>query len=149
MYVILLTLHNFTRWLVLIALVYALVRVWHGLLAKREWTRADAAAVLAATSAISVQFVLGILLFFNPDGLAQLAWKDFGAALSVHDLRFFGLEHPVQMIIALTLIHLGSARARKASPSAKQFRWAAICFTIAVLLILAAIPWWRPLLRGV
>jgi hypothetical protein len=148
MYYTILMLHSYTRWLVLAAMLYALVRSWWGVIGKREWTRADSTSAMAYTILISIQFLLGIVLLFLPEGLPQLAWQDFASSIKVRDLRFFGLEHPVQMIIALTVVHLGAARARKANPSAKQFRWAAICFTISAVLILAAIPWWRPLLRG-
>lgn len=148
MYITVLTLHSYLRWLVLVAMLYALVRAWWGLVRKREWTKADDTAALAFTRLISLQFILGIILYLLPAGLAQVAWQNFGVAMGVRELRFFGLEHPLQMIIAVTIVHLGSTRAQKAQPFARQFRWAAICFTIAALLILTAIPWWRPLIRG-
>ncbi|MFN8457384.1 MAG: hypothetical protein U0401_22455 [Anaerolineae bacterium] len=148
MYITVLTLHSYIRWLVLAVMLYALIRAWWGLICKREWTKADDRAALAFTMIISVQFILGVILYLLPVGLAQVARQNFSAAMKVPELRFFGLEHPLQMIIALTVVHLGSARARKAHPSARQFRWAATCFTIATLLILSAVPWWRPLFRG-
>ncbi|MEM7130882.1 MAG: hypothetical protein AAF702_31465 [Chloroflexota bacterium] len=149
MYGITLMLHSYIRWLVLIVMCYGLIRAWWGLLRKREWLKADDLTALAFTWVISLQFILGTILFFIPSGIAQAAWQNFSIAMQVRDLRFFGLEHPLQMIIALTIVHIGSARARKAEASARQFRWAAICFTLATVLILTAIPWWRPWLRGV
>jgi hypothetical protein len=148
MYITTLTLHNYVRWLVLVAMFYALIRVWLGLVGNREWTKNDDRVALAVTLSTSLQFILGIILYLLPMGLAQAARQNFGMAMKIRDLRFFGLEHPLQMIIALTFVHLGSARARKAYPSARQFRWAVICFTIAALLILIAIPWWRPMIQG-
>jgi hypothetical protein len=89
----------------------------------------------------------GLLLYFEPLGIAQAAARDMGTAMRVRELRFFGLEHPLQMVIALTLVHLGRARSRKAAELALKYRWALVCFTLAALLIVIAIPWWRPLLR--
>jgi mono/diheme cytochrome c family protein len=71
-----------------------------------------------------------------------------GASMRVRELRFFGLEHPLQMFIAIGLVHMGQARARKAATDRGRFRWAAGAFTVATLLILTAIPWWRPLVRN-
>ncbi len=149
MYTLALTLHSYTRWLVIIAMLWALVMAWSGWLRPREWTQWDNRAGLFFSTIFSIQFILGVILVLQPVGFAQAAWRDMGAAMQVRDLRFFGLEHPLQMIIALTLVHLGRARSRKATVTSKKFRWAAITFTIASLLVLAAIPWWRPLLRAI
>jgi len=152
MYILTLTLHSYTRWLVLIAMGYALLRAWRGLIGKHEWQKMDDFAALGFAWLISLQFILGIVLYLLPNGLAdaarQAAAQNFSAAMKIYDLRFFGMEHPLQMIMALAVVHLGSARARKAQFSVSQFRWAAICFTIAAILIVIAVPWWRPFLRG-
>lgn len=153
MYILTLTLHSYTRWLVLIAMTYALFRAWRGLIGKREWHKTDDFATHSFVGLISLQFILGVTLYLLPSGLAyaarQAAAQNFSAALKIYDLRFFGMEHPLQMMMALAVVHLGGARARMAQSSASQFRWAAISFTIAAILILIAIPWWRPFLRGV
>lgn len=147
MYNIALLLHSYTRWLVLVALLFALYRAWSGWLRQREWTIWDRRAGLFFAVLITVQFFFGVLLYFQPAGLAQAAVRDFGAAMQVRELRFFGLEHPLQMTIALGLAHMRWARSRKSPETRKKFRWAVICYTLAALAILIAIPWWRPLLR--
>lgn len=151
-YQIVLFLHSYNRWLVMAVMFYALFRAWHGLLSKRAWTNTDNITALAFTWLVTLQFVLGLILYLFPNGLAQTALQvmsqDFGAAMKTRDLRFFGMEHPLQMVIALIIAHLGGARSRKTHPSANQFRWAVICFTLAALLIFSGIPWWRPLLRA-
>jgi len=152
MYEITLFLHSYTRWIVLIVSLYTLFIMWRGFLQKREWTKTETILSRVFVWVFTLQFILGTILYFIPNGLAQTAIdimrQDFSQAMGTKDLRFFGLEHPLQMVIAMLVVHLGSSRARKVSPSATQFRWAVICFTLGLLLILAAIPWWRPLLRG-
>lgn len=151
MYPIILILHSYTRWLVLAAVFYGLYLAWKGFLSKGEWTKTNDVSALVFVWAITIQFVLGITLYFYPLGLAQTALQimgqDFDSAMKVRDLRFFGMEHPLQMVIALIISHVGSARARKVRPAVKQFRWAVISFTLVAILVLSAIPWWRPLLR--
>ena len=151
MYQITLLLHSYTRWIVLFVSIYTLFIVWRGFLQKREWDKTESFASRIFAWVFTLQFILGAILFFIPDGLAQTAiqimGQDFSSAMKTRDLRFFGMEHPLQMTIAMLVVHLGSSRARKVTPSSKQFRWAVICFTLGLLLILAGIPWWRPLLR--
>lgn len=151
MYQITLLLHSYTRWIVVAISLYTLFIIWRGFIQKREWTKTESFASRLFVWAFTLQFVFGAILFFFPNGLAQTSIdvmsQNFSAAMKTRDIRFFGMEHPLQMTIALLVVHLGSSRARKVAPSTKQFRWAVICFTLGLLLILAGIPWWRPLLR--
>jgi hypothetical protein len=57
------------------------------------------------------------------------------------------VEHIALMIFALGLSHGGRTLSRKATSAAAKHRAAAILFTLALLVVLAAIPWARPLIR--
>lgn len=144
-----LLLHNYTRWLIVVVMISALILVWWGVLRQRAWGRWEARLTAAFAILVSIQFLWGVLLYFVPEGIAQAALRDMGASMRVRELRFFGLEHPLQMLIAIGLIHLGWARSRKAPLSRSKFRWTAGTFTLATLLILSAIPWWRPFTRPI
>jgi hypothetical protein len=67
-------------------------------------------------------------------------------------LRFFAVEHVALMLAAVVLAHLGRSLARKAkSPAVKRHR-RFLCFGLATLAVLIAIPWsglpnGRPLFR--
>jgi hypothetical protein len=50
------------------------------------------------------------------------------------------------MVIALVLVHIGRAKTKKAIGHWKKHRAATIFYGIALLLILAAIPWERALI---
>ena len=62
--------------------------------------------------------------------------------------RFFGLEHILYMIAAVALVHVGTAMARKAKEPVDKHRAAAIWYTLAAVILVIAIPWWRPLFPG-
>lgn len=147
MYESMLYLHSYTRWLVLLVLVWALWRMWHGLLTGRPWTTQDRVAGLTLAIVTSLQFIFGLVVHAAEGGLGRIAMGDIAGAMAVRELRFFGFEHPVLMTIALALLHLGAARAKRAATTRGQFRWGTICFTLGTVLILGAIPWERPLLR--
>jgi membrane protein DedA with SNARE-associated domain len=55
--------------------------------------------------------------------------------------RFFWIEHPSMMIIAIVLITLGRGMAKKAVPDTTKYKKAFWYFFIALVLILLAVPW--------
>jgi mono/diheme cytochrome c family protein len=148
LYNLFLLLHSYTRWLVVVAMLWALWQAWNGLIRKRAWTKWDNRAGLFFATIMSVQFFVGLVVYLQPEGLAQAGVRDLAAAMKVRELRFFSVEHPLQMFIALFLAHLGRARSRKATAPPLKHRWATVCYTLATVAILLAIPWWRPLVRA-
>jgi hypothetical protein len=57
------------------------------------------------------------------------------------------------MIVAIALAHVGRSRSKKAAADGAKFKNAAIFYGLALLIMLASIPWpgmpgGRPLIRG-
>ena len=147
MYEIVLSLHNVLRWLVLVAGVLAVFGAVAGWTGARAWTPSSAGAGHLFTISLDVQFLLGILLYAMLSPVTRAAFADFGAAMANPDLRFFAVEHALLMVLALMAAHVGKVRAPKAATDAKRHRTAAIWYGVALLLILAGMPWFRPLFR--
>lgn len=147
MYPVILAIHNIFRWVVLILALVALIRAYGGWFQKREWTEGDRKAGSYFAISMDIQLLLGLLLYFVLAPWFSAVAADFGEAMQNPELRFFGLEHVFYMFIAVVMVHVGSVLARRAPESLAKFRRQAIWFTLATILILIAIPWWRPLLR--
>jgi len=145
MYKGLLDTHNLFRWLVLIVLVLAVVFALTGWLKKRDWSKKDNITGLLLAIFADIQFLVGIVLYAFVSPITKAAFNDFGAAMKNADLRFYAVEHILLMIIALVLIHVGRAKSKKSVAPWKKHRSASIYYGIALLLILAAIPWDRAL----
>ncbi len=138
MYSTLLTLHSIVRWLVILAGILAAIGAW----------RATSSTVAASASAegrlfttlFDIQMLLGLLLylFFSPVTTAAL--HHVGGAMASTVLRFWVVEHPFGMIVALALAHVGRARSRRAQAPPQQRR-AAIFFSVSILVVLATTPW--------
>jgi hypothetical protein len=143
MYTGLLHTHNLFRWLILLVIVLAVVFALTGWLKKREWSKKDNITGLLLTIFADIQFLVGIVLYAFVSPVTKAAFNDFGAAMKNSDLRFYAVEHISLMIIALVLIHIGRAKSKKAVAPWKKHRSAAIYYGIALILILAAIPWER------
>lgn len=146
MYTGLLHTHNMFRWLVLIALVLAVLFAFAGWFGKKEWSKRDNITGLLLTILMDIQFLTGMILYAFVSPITKAAFADFGAAMKNADLRFYAVEHILMMIVALVLVHIGRSKSKKATNPVKQHRAAAIFYTIGLLLILAAIPWDRALM---
>lgn len=148
MYPIFLALHNLVRWIVLILAVLALVRAYLGWLGNRGWTDRDRRVGVFFSSALDTQMLLGLILYIFLSPLTAQIFRNFSAAMSDATVRFFGLEHLFYMLVAVALVHVGTVFSRRAPEPSAKHRNAAIFFSLAVLLIIIAIPWSRPLVRG-
>jgi hypothetical protein len=65
----------------------------------------------------------------------------FKTAVHQREIRFFGMEHITMMLIAVVLITIGSMKAKRQPIDKQRFKTMAIWFTIALIIILASIPW--------
>ena len=143
MYTGLLHTHNMFRWLVLISLIITIIFAFLGWFGKKSWTKRDHISGLILNIFMDIQFVVGLILYFFVSPVTKAAFADFGAAMKNADLRFYAVEHFAMMLIAVVLVHIGRAKAKKAKIDRNKFKTAFIFFAIALVVMLAAIPWSR------
>lgn len=141
MYGIVLIIHSWLRWAVLAAGIAAVAR---------GGTR-DSSTGKWFTILLDVQMLIGLLLYFVLSPFTTAALSDFGGAMRNPQLRFFAVEHTFGMIIGLVLAHIGTAKIKKA-PAERRGKLAMIFYGLALVAILASIPWpgmpaGRPLFR--
>ena len=55
--------------------------------------------------------------------------------------RFFAFEHPLGMLIAIILLHIGKAQGKKAISDRSKHRRTLTFYFLALLIILVSIPW--------
>lgn len=140
MYSAVLLMHSWLRWAVLIAGLVAVFRGIGGWSGARMWTRVDDRAAFWFTTTLDLQMLLGLGLYLFLSPFTSAAFDDFGAAMKNPGLRFWAVEHVVGMIVGIALAHIGRKRVAKAA-AARKHRLAAIFFGLALLAILASIPW--------
>ena len=140
MYLTLLALHSLTRWLVLVSLLYAIINSYRGWLFNKPWLRSDDIIRHTTATIAHVQLVLGALLYFISP-LVNYFLHNFSEAIHNRSIRFFGMEHITMMLIGITVITIGSAKAKRKTTDREKFKTLAIWFTIALLIILSSIPW--------
>lgn len=143
MYTGFLHLHDVLRWLLLVSLAVTLVKYLAGWFGNQPWKKTDNILGIVFTSLMDLQLLTGLVLYFFLSPVTKLAMSDFGAAMKDADLRFYAVEHFAMMLIAVVLVHIGRAKSKKAKTDQGKFKIASIFFLIALVIMIAAIPWSR------
>lgn len=139
MHYLALLLHSYTRWAVLLSLLFALYRSYVGWQDGRPFTGMDHRARVLAVTISHLQLLLGFWLYFvSPVANAFWSWSGGDRPL---ELTFFGILHLTIMSIAIGVLTVGSAVAKRAMTDAQKFRALVIYFSVALLLMLVAVPW--------
>ena len=134
-----LTLHSILRWLVLfggLAATGLAFRAWRG----QPWTPLHKRANLIYMVSMDVQFLIGAIVWLT-SSLVQQARGDMAAAMHDPILRFFTIEHPTFMLLALGAMHAGYGIAKRAGTDVTKHRNAFFAFTASLAFVFAAIPW--------
>ena len=122
-------LHSILRWIILLLLLICLVQA----LTKNTGVRKLSLWLLISAH---LMLIIGVYqVFFGryginkglPDGVELMKDKFY---------RFFWLEHPLMMIIAIVLITVARGNAKRLN-----YRGTVWLLLVALLLILAAVPW--------
>lgn len=128
--------HSGLRWLLLLALIGAIVVSFKKMKAGEQFNSKVKLLGLLTLIFAHIQLLLGIVLYFISD---KVQFIDGFMKNKVY--RFYDLEHPVGMIIAITLITMGYSKSKKASSDKAKLRKIFLFYTIALVIILATIPW--------
>ncbi|VXB97262.1 conserved membrane hypothetical protein [Flavobacterium sp. 9AF] len=140
MYNSLLFFHSITRWLLLIGLIYTICNAYKGYTKKKHFTKLDNALRHWTATIAHIQLVIGILLYIKSPIISYF-WNNFSETKEHLDLFFFGIIHITMMFIAIVIITIGSALAKRRITPKEQFKTILVWFLIALLFILIAIPW--------
>ncbi|HEY9534158.1 MAG TPA: hypothetical protein VIQ77_06460 [Mucilaginibacter sp.] len=140
MYNTLLALHSLTRWLVLGSLIFALFRAYRGWLFKKPFSKTDNIVRIVSATVAHVQLVLGLTLYFVSP-IVNYFLHNFGIAVRERNIRFFGMEHVTMMLVAITLITIGSVKTKHKPTDEQKFKTMAIWYTVAFVIIFLSIPW--------
>jgi hypothetical protein len=87
-----------------------------------------------------IQLVFGIGLYLISP-VVDCFLHNFSDAVHLREIRFFGMEHSLMMFIAVVIITIGSAKAKRKPTDKEKFKTVAIWFGIALFIILLNIPW--------
>jgi len=135
MYTGLLHAHSGLRYVVLLLIVAVIIQSLIGWIKGTKFSNIHKKVAIASMSMVHIQFLIGVVLFFiSPKVVFDP--ELFGGAI----IRFFTLEHPLLMLIAIAFITVGQVKAKSYTnyKSHKRLFWANL---IGLIFILVSIPW--------
>lgn len=141
MYTALILTHSWLRWVVIVLGLVALFRALAGRSSRRTWGPADGNPGRLYTVLFDIQFLVGLILYLWASPLVSAARENMAVAMGNSSTRFWLIEHPLGMIVALTLAHIGTARVRKAQNDRARFTRAAAFYGASVLIAILSMPW--------
>lgn len=134
--------HSYWAYLTLLLIVLATFNALKGMFSKGDFSNKDFRISLFALIVTHIQIVLGLILYmFSPSAMGAIKGSGMGSVMKDSLLRYFSVEHPLLMIIAVVLITIGYSKHKKKETSAEKFKVIAIFYAIALVLILSRIPW--------
>ena len=151
MYSAVLTMHSWMRWVTLLLGAGATLNAFRCRSEARlppRGKRWDSLFMLA----VDLQALLGFLLYFGLSPFTRDAMSDAAMAIRDPRLRFFLVTHVVAMVIAIAAVRAGRVLAMSEQRSSARGTGRYVCFGIALLVMLAGVPWpglayGRPLFR--
>lgn len=132
--------HSYWAYIVLIILIIAVVNAFVGIFKKKEFKSTDLRLGLFTLIVSHIQLLIGLAWYFMSPYFNQLT-SNTTEVMKTKEIRLLALEHPVMMIIAITLITIGWSKHKKKTSSIAKFKTFAIFYGLALLLILSRIPW--------
>ncbi|HMR88568.1 MAG TPA: cytochrome B [Saprospiraceae bacterium] len=138
MYEFIKTSHSYLAWSLLSILLVAILVITISRFSKKPFSAPHLKVALVGMIATHIQLLLGLILYvISPYGIKNLS----GATMKDSFARLLALEHPITMILAIVLITVGYAKAKKAVGTDRAYSAVTIYYTIALILMLSRIPW--------
>jgi len=134
--------HSYWAYLVLVVLVLATLNALFKFFGNKEFEARDFRISLFTLITMHIQLLIGIILFFTKDYFSTIEQVGgMGEVMKNSALRNLIVEHPTTMIIAVVLVTMGYSKHKKKLVSKPKFKMLSIFYTLALVLVLAKIPW--------
>ena len=133
-------LHNMLRWVILILLLLNVYR--HATAGAQPYGDKDRKLGLYLMISAHIMLLLGLFqYFFGGVGLSRIQDIGMGEVMKNSEWRYWAVEHVSAMVISIVLITLGYGVRKKQMDDIAKHRRALLLYAVALLLILAAMPW--------
>lgn len=149
----LIPLHSICRWLVLASALYAIGRAYMGFRSHRDFSLGDDRIRHYTATIAHIQLIIGMVLYIRSP-VTSYFWENVRIGFQHIDTVFYGLLHPLLMLLAVIAMTIGSSVAKRQRESRNKHMTILIWFSVALLIIFLAIPWpfsfvsQRPYFRG-
>lgn len=137
MYNALLHAHSGLRYVAVILLLAAIINAARKM-ESGTYIKKDKMLNLFAMVFLHIQLLIGLGLFFI-NSHSKVVYAEGWISVPVY--RFFGLEHLVGMLLAITIITLGRRKAENLKNTRDKHRRILFSYLLGLVVILLSIPW--------
>ncbi|MEN9699239.1 MAG: hypothetical protein RLZZ301_437 [Bacteroidota bacterium] len=124
--------HSGLRWIALLLLVVALVQAY----TSKNYEKKNKLTALFTLISFHTQLLIGLGLYVSSSKVQFIeGW------MKNAQLRFFGMEHLLGMLIAIAFVTIGYSKSKKGADDQAKFKAIRFWYLLALILILAFIPW--------
>ena len=138
MYHILIVLHAYVRWFVLLSLIFAVYKAISGYLTNKAFTKSDNAVRHWTATFAHIQLMIGMILYFQSPVIKYFLNNTSSAGA---EYSFFGIIHSTLMLVAIVIVTIGSAMAKRKKTDREKFKTMLLWYSLALVIIFIAIPW--------
>jgi hypothetical protein len=125
---------------IIILLIINILR--HFAAIKKPFSGIDKSLGLWLMITAHIQLLLGLFEWFaGAYGLQSFMYNGVSEVMQNSTERFFAVEHTVSMLIAIALITIARGIFRKQIPDGKKHRRCILLYLIALIIIIAMVPW--------
>ncbi|SFC97183.1 hypothetical protein SAMN05421780_11530 [Flexibacter flexilis DSM 6793] len=139
MYPIVLQLHSAFRWLVLGSLLWAIGQAYIGYTQNKAFLPSHNRLRHWTATIAHIQLLLGFTLYGHSP-IVKYFWRESSSPLSLESL-FFPVIHLGLMLVAIVIITIGSAKAKRQTTDTQKFKTIFVWFLLGLCIILLAVPW--------
>lgn len=130
--------HSVLRYVIILAAIIVCVQSLVGMLQKGAFKKSNKTGILLLQIFCDLQLLFGLFLYYT-SGFLYTDKK--GIDMHNHYSRFYLVEHPVSMIIAIILVHIGYKVAKKNIDDNKKFKRLFWYVFVALVIFMAQTPW--------
>lgn len=133
--------HSGVSYLVVLLVLFTLVNSFVKLKSEESYKKNDYIITLTTTLLSIIQLILGVFSYYFSTYYQTLRDAGFKVVMKDTTLRLYIVEHPLMMLIAITLIVFGFYKHQKIKNDTLKFKTLALYYGISFVLILSRIPW--------
>lgn len=133
--------HSGLRWIILALAAIVVIKYLAGWVGKKRFTSLDNKLSLFYVSALDIQLLLGLVLYFFLSPVTLSAIQFGGYAIDDPNVRFYAMEHPVTMVLAIIIAHIGRVMVKRSKTDHAKFMRGTLMFGLSVIFMLSRMPW--------
>lgn len=102
-------------------MLFAIYRAYNGWFSDKSFSKFDKSVRLITSTIAHIQLGVGLCLYFISPIIDYFS-HNYKGAVKVEEIRFFGIEHSLMMLIAVIIITIGSVKVKNKSKDSEKFR---------------------------